>query len=309
MNVGQFLQLVQREIYDHPADGLVALQWLQNRYGQVLEKCPWNFLTKEATFSTVAAITAGTVTLTAGSATVSETTTNANGWSSAVEGRYFRRDGDSEFYPIDTFTNGAPDTLTLNRVYEGTSGTVLGYTIFQRYYSLATDCRTVLGMCVIDSPTPMLEVSQTEIDDGLVNRPTIGSPPTVWALTGRDSADSLRVEVYPIPDEAHGILYHYLQKTPTLGDQDTDIIPYVNYQLLRAGWLADYWGYRAAQTDAPATAFQFAQKFEVEYEMRCREMIAREAPNFPPQRMKFMPRFIRHRRSKFGRDRTNILLP
>jgi hypothetical protein len=138
---GTFLEMVVREAGDVPPDGLLSAKWLQHRYASVLERAPYSFLLTEATFNTVAAITAGTVTVTLGSTTVTETTSNANGWSSAVEGRQFRRDGDNQFYPISTFTNANPDTLTLARVYEGSSGTTIGYTVFQRFYSLASDVR------------------------------------------------------------------------------------------------------------------------------------------------------------------------
>ena len=52
--VGSFLQLLMRECGDHVADPLLALSWLQERYASVLERAPWPFLLKEATFNTVA---------------------------------------------------------------------------------------------------------------------------------------------------------------------------------------------------------------------------------------------------------------
>ena len=308
--VGSFLELLMRETGDHQADGLLARAWLQDRYASVLERAPWTFLTKEATFNTTAEITAGTVTVTLGSATVTETTSNANGWSSAVEGRYFRKDGDSEFYEISTFTNANPDTLTLDRVYEGDTGSAKEYVIFQRLYSLASDCRTLLNMTVINSPTPMLEVSSNELDFAIIERPSVGSPPRFWANMGRDSSDLLRVELYPIPDEAHGILYHYIQSTPSLADGDASIIAQVNHSMLRAGWMSNYWAWRAGFDDANSSkCVEMSQRFEAEFERRLTEMMIRECPNFPPQRIKFMLRQVRHRASKFSRSDRNILLP
>jgi hypothetical protein len=307
--VGTIRQQLMRETGDFPADPVLNLAWLQSRYNSVLERCPWTFLTKEATFSTVAAITAGTVTVTNGSATVTETTSNANGWSSSVETRYFRRDGDSEFYLIDTFGNNNPDTLTLNRVYEGASGTVIGYTIFQRFYSLATDCRQIIRMAAIETPTTMEEVSQTDLDIAILNRPAEGNP-QVWAQAGRDSSDNMRIELYPIPDEANGILYHYLQESPTIADDDATIIPQVDLRLLRSGWLADYWGWRAAFQNSRGNELQMSQKFEQEFERRLGEMVNRESANFPPMRLRNSASRYRHRfQSKWGRSTNNILMP
>ena len=309
-NVGTIRQQLKRETGDLPADPILTNAWLQSRYASVLERCPWPFLIREATFSTVTAITAGTVTVTNGSATVTETTSNANGWSSSVETRYFRRSGDSEFYPIDTFGNNNPDTLTLNRTYEGSSGTVLGYIIFQRFYSLASDCRQVIRMAVIDNPTPMREVSQTDMDISVLNRAAEGSPPSVWCQAGRDSSDNMRIEIYPIPDELHGILYHYIQETPTIGDDDASIIGQVDIRLLRSGWLADYWGWRAAFSDAIGNEIQMSQKYEQEFERRLSEMVNRESANFPPMRLRDSTMRYRHRfQQKWGGGGGGVLMP
>ena len=308
--LGSFFQQVMRECGDHPCDPLLGQQWLQDRYASVLERAPWPFLIREATFNTTAEITAGTVIVTLGSATVTEVTSNANGWSSSVEGRYFRRDGDSELYLIDTFGNANPDTLTLNRVYEGTTSTSTQYVICQRLYSLAADCRMVLNMSVIDSPSPMIEVSQMQMDDAILNRPMVGSPPRYWAPIGRDSSDLMRVELYPIPDEAHGILYHYIQSTPTVADQDAPIIANVNHSVLRAGWMSNYWAWRAAHDDAPTErCLEMSKRYELEFERRLQEMVIRECPNWAPQPLRFRHRVWRHRRGKFDTARDNILLP
>ena len=90
--VGDLLQSLQMEAGDNPPNPMLALDWLQQRYESVLTRAPWPFMIKEATFQTIAEITAGTVTVTNGSATVTETTSNANGWSSSVESRFYRRD-------------------------------------------------------------------------------------------------------------------------------------------------------------------------------------------------------------------------
>lgn len=302
-----FLSKMIRECGDHPADAILQMDWLQSRYASVLERASFPFLIKETTFQTVAEITAGTVTITAGSATVTETTSNANGWSAACEGRYFRRDGDSEFYEISTFSNLNPDTLTLARNYEGSSGTVKGYAIVQRIYSLASDCREVIGLTVIDSPTRMEKVSVTDINRGLLNRPQVGSPPNFWCPIGRDSSNIMRVEVYPIPDEVHGILYHYIQSTPALTAAST-LMPQVNHSVLRAGWLADYWSWRAAHDDAPAGALLASGKYEEEFERKLKEMLIRECPNFPSVPMRLAARYARNHGSKFGNNKRNLTL-
>lgn len=307
--VATFLEQRRQEI-PHDCSAVAALSWTQNRYATVLERFPWSFLIKEATFQTVTAITAGTVTVTNLSATVTETTSNANGWSSSVETRYFRRNGDNEFYLIDTFGNANPDTLTLNRVYEGATGSTIGYAIFQRFYSVASDCREILRVIDINAGHVLQEFSQTEMDESFANRPAEGNPPKAWAQAGRDSSNVTRIELYPIPDEAVGILYHYLQQTPTLSDHDSTILPQVDLRVMRAGWLADYWGWKAGQSNATGQELNLSQKYEQEFERRLVELMARECTNLPPSKIRFRSGAVRHRMSgKFSSPTGGVRMP
>ena len=293
--VGTFLRSMALETGDVIPPAELALDWLQSRYATVLERAPWQFLQKEATFQTVAEITAGTVTLTLGSATVTETTSNANGWSSAVEGRYFRASGDTEFYLIDTFGNANPDTLTLNRVYEGASATLKGYALNQRLYALATDVREIITMSCLNPTVPIERVSLAELDRALSNRPERREAPLYWAPAGRDSSNVYRVELYPIPDKARGVLYHYIQTTPSLNDADATIIDNVDVRLLRSGFLSDYWGWRMSRQDTPQGLMVMKQVYEAEFEKRLQEMVIREAPNLYQGTLHLAPRLTRNR--------------
>jgi len=297
------LQSMVLECGDNPPNPVISLDWLQHRYESILSRAPFNFLVIEATFNTVAEITAGTVTVTLGSATVTETTSNANGWSSSVVNRYFRASGDTEFYLIDAFGDANPDTLTLNRVYEESTATTKGYRIFQRFYSLASDVREVISMVRIDSPVPMIESSQAELDYAFPHRSRLGNP-GIYSPAGTDSSDNLQVELYPIPDEAKGILYRYIQETPALIDADVNLIPQVPFGLLKSGWMSDYWSWRNAFDNAPANAANLSAQKEAEFEKRLAELVLREAANIPPVKLRLSDRLIRHRVrrvNKFGR--------
>ena len=305
-NVGQFLRQIMLEMGDYPAPGEVVHSWMQSRYASVLERAPWAFLQKEDTINTVAEITAGTVTLTLGSATVTESTSNANGWTSAVEGRYFRASGDTEFYQISTFGDANPDTLTLERVYEGSNTTLAGYKIFQRFYSLASDVRDVLSMTILNPVAPLERVSLAELNRAMMNRPESRETPLYWAPAGRDSSNIYRVEMYPIPTRARGVLYHYIQTTPSLSDADTDILPQVDVRLLRSGVLADYWAWRGATVDNEG-ALVMKGMFEAEFEKRMQEMVIRESPSLYQGKMRLPSRFTRHRLSSKWERRREIV--
>ena len=293
--VDSFLSRLARECGDKPPDGVLSLSWLEQRYRQVWNSMEWPFAIKTAVFQTIAEIIAGTVTVTNGSTTVSETTTNANGWTSAVEGRYFRATGDTAFYPISTFTNGTPDTITLSRNYEGTTATVKGYKIFQNIYSLTTDVGRIDKFTDLYTGAEVEEVSQAQLDEGFPNRGGHSTQPTYWAPAGRAANDIYQVEVYPLPTVIHGIQYRYIQEAPFLTHGGNTIVPQVSESLLKHGWKADYWNWRATMDDATGQEFNFAMREEALFMKELNEMAARELSNLPPQKVRFAKRYIRHR--------------
>lgn len=307
--VADLLQSFRRECGDKPPDVVLSLDWLQGRYAEVLERVPWQFLVKEGTITTAAGISAGTVTMTAGSATVTETTSNANGWTSAVANRFFRRRGDTEYYGISSFGDANPDTLTLDRAYEGATATLQNYDIWTRYYSLASDVRHVVDMFTGSERVMQLqEVSQFDIDTAYANRPDLGSA-RHWTYAGVDSSNNRRVEFYPAPDTAYAIYYRYIQATPSLANGSTAILPQVNQSLLRAGWLADFWSWRGAFSDASPLYVAHADRYEAEFSKRLQEMIARECLALSPKRIRFASNQVKHRlRGKFEIGR-GVLLP
>lgn len=302
--VGQVLHSFDRNCRGVAPDPILAQEWLQQRYASVLERCDWPFLIAETTFNTVAEITAGTVTVTLGSATVTETTSNANGWSSAVQTRYFRVDGRNEFYLINTFNDLNPDTLTLARVYEGDTATLAGYSIVQRFYTPATDAREIISISSLETPGFLRKVSKTDLEHVFMERSELGVP-TVWAPAGRDTSNDLRVELYPTPDEAHGYLVHYLIETPSLANASTTILPQVNTRMLIDGMLADYWIWRSGMNDAKGNEAALSSQFEQKFEKQLLEMIARETPNWPASYLRPSNRVLStryRRRDKFGVD-------
>lgn len=295
IQVDSILSRLNRECGDKPPDGGLALNWLEQRYRQVWNAMEWPFAIKSSVFQTVAEITAGTVTITEGSTTVSETTTNANGWSTSVEGEYFRATGDTEFYKVSSFTNGTPDTVTLSRAYEGETATLKGYKIFQNIYSLTTDVGRIDEFTDLHTGTELDPVSQAQLDQGFPNRGGHSTQPSYWAPAGRDANDIYQVEVYPIPTEVHGIQYRYIQEAPFLTHGGNSIVPQVSESLLKHGWKADYWNWRATMDDSTGQEFNFAMRSEALFMKELNEMAARELTNLPPQKIRFAKRYIRHR--------------
>jgi hypothetical protein len=293
--VDSILSRLVRECGDRPPDGVLALKWLEDRYRQVWNAMDWEFASSSAVLQTVATISSGTVTLTNGSATISETTTNANGWTSAVEGRYFRATGDDAFYPISTFTDGTPDTITLSRNYEGDSSSDQGYMIFQNVYSLTTDVGKIQWFVDLKTGNEIEPVSQIWLDEGFPNRAGNSTQMQYWAPAGRDSDDIQQVELYPIPTEVHGIQYRYIQEAPFLIHGGSTIVPQVPESLLKHGWKADYFSWRSGMDDSTGAEINWAQREELLFMKELNEMAVKEASNQPLQKIRMARRYVRHR--------------
>ena len=293
--VDSLISRFSRECADKPPDGYLALRWLEDRYRQVWNAMDWSFATSDAIVQTVAQITSGTVTVTNASTTVSETTTNANGWSVDVEGRYFRATGDNEFYKISGFTNGTPDTLTLDRGYEGSTVTEKGYRIFQNIYSLTTNMGKIQWFVDLYTGAELEQVSQIWLDEAFPNRAGHSTQSEYWAPAGRDANDIYQVELYPIPTELHGIKYRFIEEAPYLTAGGQKLVPQVSESLLRHGWKADYWSWRSGMDDANGQEINWAAREELLFTKELSEMAVKEAQNQPLQKIRLARRYVRHR--------------
>ena len=302
----EILHLLRRESGDVVPDPLLALQWLNDRYREVWDRVGWPFAEKEVVFSTVAEITSDSVTVNNGSTTVTETTSNSK-WTSSINGRKFRAASDSEYYAISGYSNANPDTFTLDRNYEGTSGTVVGYSIFQNIYSLAGDVARILSIRRLDEERPLEKVSGTDLDIAFPARQSPGNP-THFAIAGRDSNDIYQIELYPPPDEAHGYICRYLEEPPALTGGQDETVPFTYYRLLKYGWKADYWRWRATLATVSGAEPANAVQEEALFEKALQEMVARESVNMPNSRLRLVPRLYRHRILRANKFSGNVFL-
>ena len=284
---------MQRECGDRPPDGLLALRWLNDRYRQIWQASPWEFARKRDVFTTADDITSDSVTVTNLSATVTETTSDGK-WSASVIGRKFRATGDDEYYGIAGYSNANPDTLALADAYVGATATVKGYRIFQNLYSLNVEVGQLEGITDLSTGVPLREVNAAWLDSAFPNRSGVGIP-RVYAVLGRDANDIQQVELYPIPNDDRIYEYPYVQEAPYLTGAEAKLVPQVFEQLLKSGWLADYWGWRATMDDATGQERAHAGYNELLFSRQLQEMAVREAQNQGPSVIRLAPRYVRHR--------------
>lgn len=206
-----FGQLKFRMLKQFPGLDVDVLEgFISDRYGEVLAALSWSRLTTMAILRTVAPYTTGSVVVTNGDPNV---TLTGGVWSSGMTGRAFRGTGRDEFYE---FTYNTATTGVLDRPYEGPSGLLTGYSIYQSIYAMPDDCRLLpddaFGSMVSGE---MRRFSRTQFKLSFPWRASVGTP-TYWASYMDDSSTPprMQVELAPIPDQAIGIPFEYIAEAP-----------------------------------------------------------------------------------------------
>lgn len=184
---------------------------LNRSYEHLLDAHPWSFLSVEGLVKLVAPVTAGTVTVINGNASV---TGAATAWTSALIGRYIRISSNFAFYKI---SNVVGQVITLESVYGETGAAGQAYTIFQHIYTKPTDCKHIRGLRYDYNMPPMPKMSLDTLDP---ERFSTGQP-VYW-----DDPDDTHFEVWPVPDQNYTLRMWYRKSVADLSaDTDTSLIP------------------------------------------------------------------------------------
>jgi hypothetical protein len=104
---------------------------INNTMNDMVSRADFRFMRREVDFITIDDYAVGTIAVTNGSATVTGTGTV---WTAEFVGRKFRRNGDEIVYQIAS--RSSDTSITLDRTYQGVTGSSLNYTIYQDRYKL-----------------------------------------------------------------------------------------------------------------------------------------------------------------------------
>lgn len=196
----------------------VVEQALNDILQEICQSHNFSWLYGDSSFITAAPYETGTVTATEGSTTITGSGTT---FTSAMAGRKFRCEDAT--YEISAYVSTTEITLSKN--YAGAGGAGLTYKIYQNEYSLASDVEDVLSMRQENNPQKLKKRGIEFLDKYYPQRNSFGYP-SMYAIIGYDSSDYMKVEVYPIPNQARNIYYRYkLRVTEMSADSDTPIIP------------------------------------------------------------------------------------
>lgn len=215
----------------------IAQRLVNNALVRVYDSFRWSSLRAEGEFFLEAGDDTGTVTVTAGSATV---TGAGTAWTTALEGMQFYVGGEAPFYTVSDVTSGT--TLTLDRVYGAEDGAGLTYAIQPIYLSVPSDFLHFIDIVDVENNWRLrwgCTAEQLDLVDAA--RTDSGTPFLFAAIQPTSVGGRPRYEIYPRPPLAGGQSYHfrYQRRLPELtANSDLPAFP-VRPQTLREGALEE----------------------------------------------------------------------
>jgi hypothetical protein len=301
MTWGQLRLLLQTTAPDISLDLLD--EWLNTRYGSVLEATDWTGLKAHATIQTEAAYqsTTDTVTVTVGGGGATGAGTS---WTSTIVGQRFYIPGDTVTYLADILVSATE--LYFDRPYEGKGsepqGTVYAgspYVLMQNVYTLPADCNSIVSVLDPITNLPLQPFTKDGLDQSVGSRATIGYP-KAWAPyddSPEASPPVLRqIELYPPPLEARGFPLEYLRLANQFTGENTSTgpLPFVTAAVLLAGVRADIAVHKEKLAQAAGYEAQFGREL-------ARMLLVDHAQRRVKTSVKMADRFTRHRMARASR--------
>lgn len=219
---------------DTTTDATILGAWVNAAYKQVCGIENWPWLLKLATIQTVADITTGTVSINAGSTSLTFSSAPA----SSVANQYmiqFRTVSD-DWYLISAHT-GASTSATLSVPFNGSvniSG--VAYTLRKVFYSLASDTDRIVDARQSRTKNKLGAVDIRTFDRYLPD-PTATGDPLYYYLAGVDTSKYWQIGLYPIPSSVENIQIRYLNMPADMATTDTPNLPEKFHDVLIYGAL------------------------------------------------------------------------
>ncbi len=232
---------------------LIAVQWLNERYKELVSRVRFNHLRRVGEFRTAAVADTGTITATRGSKAVTGVGT---GWSTfaTTTQPYWAFRGSVAWYEVDLIS--AATTLSLLTEFsEATLAAGSSYKMVKRYHPLNSNARW-LGQFILPRLGLNLgdPISYVELDTIDPRRTLVGSLPSYVSVMGTtkigntNGVGTVMVEVYPYPENAELIKYVYWDIPSSFNMGDT-VPPQIDGYILKEGAYIDYCRFMMAKRE------------------------------------------------------------
>ncbi len=249
---------------------------INSRYDEILFEKKWQWRSTVRSIISEAKYTTGTVSVTNGQRQV--TLSAAATVTDNFKNRYFKVDGDSNFYEVIAVSSTTARTLELSVPYNGTTNATASYTIWKNKYGLFPDFVdlydiSIQGTLNLFGQNPLEEVTPDQMTALLATNPfREETHPRYYTITGLQNYDTgpgmgtnfimdydfmsgLDTNVRPIifypaifNQTIIDIQYGY-RPLPLVLDEDEPLIPPEERGVLVKGALSDWFGIQRMKDD------------------------------------------------------------
>lgn len=212
------------------SQAVLLKRWLNNSQQVIMRSFEWPFLRSPSplVIQTVTDITAGTVATTAGSTSITFSTTpvDSNGANVSVNGRYIQTVSSKDWYKITAHTSGTTAaTIEIGAINTASAAT---YTVRKLYYSTSANVDRIIQVFQDVLPYQLIETTPEyfqSFNPGFLSSGT----PRLYCMAGIDSSAGAGVpqfRLWPNPDAVINLRIDYLTvATDMVSDSDISVIP------------------------------------------------------------------------------------
>lgn len=202
-------------------------RWLNNAQQVVLRSFEWPFLRSPSplVIQTVPDLTTGTVATTAGSTSITFSTTpvGPTGSNVSVAGRFIQTVSSKDWYRITAHTSGTTAaTLEIAAINTAAAAT---YSVQKQYYSTSTSVDRIIQVWQDILPYQLIETTPEyfqSFNPGFLSSGT----PRIYCTSGVDSTGAPQFRLWPSPDAVINLRIDYFPVATDMSvDADVSVIP------------------------------------------------------------------------------------
>lgn len=209
------------------SQAVLLKRWLNNAQQIICRNYEWPFLRSPfpGIIQTVPDVSSGTVATTAGSTTITFSTTplSATGSAVSVANRYIQTSSSSDWYRVFTHTSGTTSAVLDTPAI--TTASAATFTVRKFFYVTPSDADRIISISQDVLPYQLLETSYEyfqSFNPGFLSTGT----PRIYCTQGLDSNGIPQFRLWPNPDAVINLQIFYLIKpTDMSADADVSVIP------------------------------------------------------------------------------------
>ncbi|HDZ26661.1 hypothetical protein LCGC14_0690070 [marine sediment metagenome] len=199
-------------------DPLFAQKWVSDRIVELSTATLAKPLRRLLELTIPATVTAGTMTATQGSKTVTGDATAQAAWSNLLVGRYLKADSKNGWFEIAGFAN---NQITLRSNWFDDTVTASSYTIAPRTIAFPKNIRAIGAMRNLKHNTPISRIMLDDLDLAEPGRTQRDGGPLIFSEVGINDNEERVIEFYPYTSEDVLVAYTgYLKLEKFEGHQE-----------------------------------------------------------------------------------------